>query len=229
METAVDDFGVVNDKSLIAQYFETCLTYGSLFVTSDISLNVKVVSELKHINDAQEEISIIPLDDELLNFPVGDEVVIVNESNNITFRSKVIKNHASKWITVSMPTSLKIINLRECKRVIPTKNLSPTNWIISYGEDGRNRKAQYEGSILDISTSGVAFKIKVRRLDGLYRGDQVEMNISESISNLSRVKGVVVHKTIAHLNSPEERYIKVGVRFDKRQSIDGLVDGVELS
>ncbi len=221
---SVDQFGVLTDKTLIAEYFRTCLMYGSLFVTSDISLKVKVVSELKNINEGLEEISVIPLDEELLNFAVDDEVIIVNESNNISFRAKVLKNHASKWITIKIPSSLKVVNLRENKRVVPTKNLSPVNWIISYGEDGRTKKAQYDGSIIDISSSGVAFKVRVRRLEGLYRGDQVEMNISESISTLSRVRGLVIHKTIAYLSSPEERFIKVGIKFDKRQSIDSLIE-----
>lgn len=220
----MNEYGVITDKALIGQYFETCIMYGSLFVTSNVSLKVKVVSELKNINGEQEEISIIPLDEELLEFPVDQEVVVVNESNNISFRAKVLKNHASKWITIEMPSSLKVVNLRKSKRVVPTKNLSSVNWLISYGEDGITKKSQYEGAIIDISTSGVAFKIKARRLDGLYRGDHVEMNISEKISTLSRVRGSVVHKTIAYLSSPEERFIKIGVKFDRRQSIEGLVE-----
>lgn len=220
----MEEFGIVSQREIILEYFRSCLTYGSLFVASDVSYKVRVVSELKNINEAQEEISLIPLNNELLDLAVGTEVVIVNESGNISFSGKVLKSHASKWITLPLPSSLKVVNLRQSKRHIPTKNLSSTNWMISYGEDGRSKMGRYEGLILDISPTGVAFKFNVRRLDGLYRGDQVEMNISEKISALSRVRGTVIHKSIALLNSPEERFIKVGIMFDKHQTIDELID-----
>ncbi len=220
----LNQLGIVTDRVLIKEYFRACLTYGSLFITSDVSLKVKVVSELKHVNEEQEELAVIPLDDELLNFAIEEEVVIVNEANNISFRAKVLKNHASKWITLTMPDSIRVVNLRECKRYIPTQNLSQVNQITSYGEDGQRKKSQYDGSIIDISSSGAAFKVKIRRMDGLYRGDKVELNISESISSLSRVKGCVVHKSIANLSDSEARFIKIGIKFDKHQVIDQLYE-----
>lgn len=220
----MEEFGIVTQREVILEYFRSCLTYGSLFVASDISYKVRVVTELKNINEAQEEISLIPLNNELLELPVDGEVVVVNESGNISFSGKVLKNHASKWITLALPNSLKVVNLRQSKRFTPTRNLSPINWMISYGEDGRTKMRRYEGSIIDISPTGVAFKFNVRRLDGLYRGDQVEMNISEKISSLSRLRGTVIHKSIALLNSPDDRFIKVGVKFENHQVIDELVD-----
>ncbi len=225
MEKVLEQHGIVTDKGLINEYFEKCLTYGSLFITSDISMKVKIVTELKNVNQGLEEISIVPLDDEHLEFPVGTEVLIVNESNNISFQAKILKNHASKWISVHMPSAIKVVNLRESKRLIPSFHLSPTNWIISYGEDGLTKKSQYEGTVMDISSTGVAFKVKTRRMDGLYRGDKVEMNISESITALARVRGSVVHKTIANISSAQERFIKIGIKFDKNQAIDALIDG----
>ncbi len=224
MVIKLDQLGIVTDKVLIKEYFRACLTYGSLFITSDVSLKVKVVSELKHVNEEQEELAVIPLDDELLNFAVEEEVVIVNEANNISFRAKVLKNHASKWITLAMPESIRVVNLREYKRYIPTQNLSNVNQITSYGEDGQRKKSQYDGSIIDISASGAAFKVKTRRMDGLYRGDKVELNISESISALSRVRGCVVHKSIANLSDSDKRFIKIGIKFDKHQVIDQLYE-----
>lgn len=217
------EFGRVTDRSIILRYFYSCLTYGSLFITSDISYKVRIVSGLKNINDAQEEISIIPLNDELLDLPVGRDIIIVNESGNVSFSGRVLKNHALKWITISLPSVLDIANLRAAKRDIPTRNLSSTNRMMCYGEDGITKMGHYEGTIIDISATGVAFKFKVRRLDGLYRGDQVEMNISENISSLSRVRGTVIHKSIAFLKSPEDRFIKVGVKFGGHQTIEKLL------
>ena len=224
MRSNLDQQGVITDKSLIHEYFHKCFTYGSLFISSDVSLRVKIVSELKNVNEGFEELSLVPLDDEDFSFLPDEEVVVVNESNNISFRSTVLKNHASKWITIKMPTSLKLVNLRHSKRYIPSKNLSPTNWIISYGEFGDTKKSQFEATVLDISSTGTSMKVKSRRMDGLFRGDVVEVNISENISSLSRVRGLVVHKTMANISKPEDRFVKVGIKFDSRQEVTGLVD-----
>ena len=217
----------IQSREIILEYFEKALSFGSLFIISHKESGAKILAKLKHINDALNEFALVPYDEseQASDFPVGSEVTITNESSNVFLDTVVHKNHAHKWLTFNLPSELKVVNLRIGQRYKPIRNLSPNNWIISYGEEGLTKKSQYEGEILDISTNGMSLKIKARRLDGLYRGDQVEVNISEEVAALSRVKGSVVHKSSAKVvvSGEFEKYIKVGIRFSKDQVIEQLI------
>lgn len=214
---------VIKAEDLV-QYFETSAKFGSLFIVSDTNNQNRVVCEIKQINQGQEQISFIPLsEDERFAFSGGQEVCFINEANNVSFKTRVLAIHNKSWLTLTLPSEVKIVNLRAIPRsTFPQKHLQGTSKIISFGEEGVRPLMNHEGRVLDISESGASFEVLASSLSGYYKGDHVEIMISEKFPFLSQVKGKVVHKTIGNMMNKEQRSYKIGVKFNKKVNLSPL-------
>lgn len=158
---------VIKSEELV-QYFRASDKFGSLFIVSDTNNQNRVVCEIKQINEGQEQISFIPLsDDERFAFAGGQEVCFINEANNVSFKTRVLAIHNKSWLTVTLPSQVKIVNLRaQLRSTFPQEHVKGTSKIISFGEEGVRPLMNYEGRVLDISESGASFEVLASTLSG---------------------------------------------------------------
>ncbi len=214
---------VKDDKLNALDYFLSCKKYGSLFIFENGE--ERVVSEIKNINDGNGEISFVPISEDRFFCQQGETISCVNESNNISFQTKVIANHGNKWVTLEIPHSLKMINLRKSPRIVLKKQIKAREMkISSYGEEGLRKLMEHRGDVLDLSSMGAAFEISERRVDGYYKGDIVKIKISDKHSFLSNVDGMVVHKTLFHDLETDSRSYHIGVKFSKELDLTPILD-----
>jgi hypothetical protein len=215
--------GMIQDQETIINYLTKSFNFGSLFILARPDAEQRFVAEIKNINDGLDQISFVSLNEEGLPFKEGESLELINESGNISFQMVVLKNHGTKWLTGELPNAMKMINLRQCPRISPRpEHLLRKSSVTSYGEEGRQKGASFEAEVIDISDTGASLLIRARRLDGLFRADSVEMNLSKRHSFLSRIRGEVVHKSVAYSSDKDQRFYKVGVKFDSRQDISAL-------
>lgn len=208
------------------KFFNKSQAFGSLFIFEGEQNPAKIVCEIKVINDGLGEVSFIPLGEDLLLFNQGEEVSVINEGNNISFSATIVANHSNKWITIKIPEKLKMVNLRQTMRFeMPEKAISKNPKISSYGEDGLKKLMEFEGELVDISSAGAGFEIKARRIDGYYKGDVVRLKISDKHTYLSDIPGIVVHKTLCHVQDKESRSYRIGVRFTRKLDLSPVLEG----
>ena len=183
----------------------------------------RVVCEIKVINDGLNEVAFIPLGEEDIIFTAGELVEVVNESNNVSFEAKVLKNHGGKWLTIKIPPIINLINLRTEPRLEVKDSIKASQMTLAtYGEEGVKRLIEKVGEVIDISANGASFEVQARRLDCFYKGEIVELKVSEKLTYLSRVKGRVVHKTLFNMKSGQERAYRIGVKFDKSINLTAI-------
>jgi hypothetical protein len=212
----MNESGLAVGQKMIISYFNQSLTFGSLFILADQEEEKRIVCEIKVINEGLGQISFVPLGEDELLFIEGETVYFINETNNISFKATALKNHNRSWLTLKMPEEVKVVNLRQSKRIILGEEVLDTPAkITSYGEDGVRALMENNGDCIDISETGAAFEIKASRIDGYYKGDHVELNISHKYSFLSNIRGKVVHKTLANMMDKENRKYRIGIKFNK--------------
>ena len=79
-----------------------------------------------------------------------------------------------------------------------------------------------EGKLTDLSEAGASFEIKGSSITGYYKGDYVELMITEKFPFLNQVKGKVVHKTIGNMMDKDERVYRIGIKFNKKLNLSPL-------
>ncbi len=222
--TALLNNGSITTRDDIIEFFNSSDVFGSLFVLANSAGEKRVVCEIKNINDGLDQISFVPLGDEdVLLFEEGEELSLLNEAGNINCNTQTLKVHNKSWLTAELPKKLRMINQRsEARLALDERHKQGTTKISSYGEDGVKPLMNHEGEVLDFSSSGVSFKIEASRLDGYYRGDHVEVMVTEKYPFLSRVRGKVVYKSIAHMLEPGRRFYRLGIKFDKPVNLSSL-------
>lgn len=212
------------NHSQITEFFQTAHKFGSLFILSDKDNQKRIVAEIKQINDGLNQVSFIPLSEEdEFEYKNEDFLQFINEANNISFKAEVVAIHSKKWVTVTYPPEIKVVNLREHKRFnIPDEHLSGSSKVNSFGEQGVKRLMGHDCKVIEISEFGASMEIKASGLDGYYKGDHVELMITEKFPFLTQLRGKVVHKTIANMMDRDARIYRLGVRFSKKINLDPL-------
>ncbi|MCR9203866.1 MAG: PilZ domain-containing protein [Halobacteriovoraceae bacterium] len=208
--------GPLTSAEDIFKYFENSKDFGSLFILSEGSEEGRAVCEVKVVNSGLGEIGFVPIGEDLLIYDHGTEVKGINESNNVSFKAVVQKNHAGKWVTLSIPSEFRMVNLRRNQRhTVSEEKLGTKPELASYSEDGVKKVMSFQGILTDISEVGASFEIETQRLDGYYKGDVVELKASEKYSYLSRLRGQIVHKTLFEEKRDNLRRYRIGIRFHK--------------
>lgn len=80
----------------------------------------------------------------------------------------------------------------------------------------------HKGEVLDLSSTGISMKVCGARLDGYYRGDIVEVMISEKYPSMTKVRGKVVYKSIGNIFNEDNRHYRIGIKFDKSLNLSSL-------
>lgn len=208
--------GPLKSPEDILDFFESSKDFGSLFILSLDNEEGRAVCEVKNVNQGLAEVSFIPIGEDPLPYTYGSEIRGINESNNVFFKARLEKNHAGKWITISIPIEFRMVNLRQNQRLnVDEKKLGTTPELASYAEDGVKKVMSFRGELKDISEIGASFEIEAQRLDGYYKGDIVELKASENYAYLSRVRGQVVHKTLFEEKRENMRRYRIGIRFQR--------------
>lgn len=208
--------GPLTDSEDVFKYFENSKDFGSLFILSVDEEEGRAVCEVKVVNSGLGEIGFVTIGEDPLIYEPGNEIRGINESNNVFFKAEVQKNHAGKWVTLSIPSEFRMVNLRQTPRhTVSEEKLGTKPELASYSEDGVKKVMSFQGSLTDISELGASFEIETQRLDGYYKGDVVELKASEKYSYLSRLRGQVVHKTLYEEKRENLRRYRIGIRFQK--------------
>lgn len=206
--------GLITESDEILRFFEKSKSFGSLFILTGGEDSLRYVCEIKNINDGQGEISFIPIGDEEVLLDTNMVIEGINEANNASFKTVIKANHGKKWLTLDLPEEMRLVNLRQFERlVIAQKVLGVDPVLSSYGEEGIKKLMSFKGDLIDMSSNGASFEITTSRLDGFFKGDHIELKASEKFSFLSRVKGVVVHKTIFENGTADSRCYRIGIKF----------------
>lgn len=215
---------MIIEQNEITKYFHKSLKFGSLFILSNADKTSRIVAEIKQINDGQNQLSFIPLsEEETFEFKVGETLDLINEANNISFQGEILAIHNKTWVTIKYPNEIKVVNLRAKERfMLSEKHLSGPSKIISFGEEGMKPLMNNTGSVLDLSEDGASFEIQSSALSGYYKGDIVELMVTEKFPFLTQVKGKVVHKTIGNMMNKEDRVYRIGIKFNKRLNLSPL-------
>ncbi|MCF8060532.1 MAG: PilZ domain-containing protein [Bacteriovoracaceae bacterium] len=216
----MNDNGLVSSRGIILEFLNKSYSFGSLFILANELDEKRIVCEIKNINEGLDQISFVPLGEDELLFSEDERVHFVNEANNVSFVTKAMKNHNKSWLTLELPTEIRVVNLRQNPRISLSNEVKDTpGRIVSFGEEGDRPLMENLGDCLDISETGASFEIKASRIDGYYKGDQVELSISKRFSFLSKVRGRVVHKSLAHMMDKENRTYRIGIKFDKELNL----------
>lgn len=216
--------GTSNRRSDIVDFFESSRIFGSLFVLSCESGEKRIVCEVKNINDGLDQISFVPLgDDDQFEFIEGDTIKLINEAGNISFSGSTLKVHNKSWMTLSFPKELRVINQRiEQRKKLESHQITGIPTLFYYGEDGIKILMSHKAEVLDLSSSGISMKVSGARLDGYYRDDIVEVMITEKYPFLTKVRGKVVYKSIANIFDEDNRFYRIGIKFDKSLNLSPL-------
>lgn len=205
-------------------FFDSSKVFGSLFVLSSDEGKKRIVCEVKNINDGLDQLSFTPISDEdKFEFAEGETLDVVNEAGNVNFTTTTLKLHNRSWLTVLFPKELRVVNQRVEPRIqLEEYQVKGRQKLTYYGEEGIKILMSHEGEVLDLSSSGLAMKVSGARLDGYYRGDIVEVMISEKYPFMTKVRGKVVYKSIANIFDEANRFYRIGIKFDKPLNLSSL-------